>query len=100
MNGPPFPEEAGLPALDQQSLDAAELTAEPGWSLVRDGGYIALLKTLKARQSAQELRDRVMRYIENDERPELVGIRMLHSPADFDGRMPRFVTAFLTHCWS
>jgi LysR family carnitine catabolism transcriptional activator len=27
MNGPPFPEEAGLPALDQQSLDAAELTS-------------------------------------------------------------------------
>ena len=35
----------------------AELAAEPGCSLVRDGGYIALVKTLKARQSAQELRD-------------------------------------------
>ncbi|MGB6963115.1 MAG: NUDIX hydrolase [Xanthobacteraceae bacterium] len=86
--------------LEETGLDAAELSAEPGWSLVRDGGYITLLKTLKARQSAHELRDRAMRYIESEHRPELVGIRMLHSPADFDDRMPRFVTAFLTHCWS
>lgn len=86
--------------LEETGLDAAELAAEPGWSLVRDGGYIALLKTLKARQSAQELRDRIMRYIESEQRPELVDIRILRSPADFDHAMPRFVTAFLTHCWS
>jgi 8-oxo-dGTP pyrophosphatase MutT (NUDIX family) len=85
---------------EETGLDADELAAEPGWSLVRDGGYIALLKTLKARQSARELHDRVMRYIGREHRPELVGIRMLRSPADFDSRMPRFVTAFLTHCWS
>jgi 8-oxo-dGTP pyrophosphatase MutT (NUDIX family) len=86
--------------LEETGLDADELAAEPGWSLVRDGSYIALLKTLKARQGAQDLRDRIMRYIENEERPELVDIRILHSPADFDRAMPRFVTAFLTHCWS
>jgi 8-oxo-dGTP pyrophosphatase MutT (NUDIX family) len=86
--------------LEETGLDAAELAAEPGWSLLRDGGYLALLKTLKAQQSAHELRSRVMRYIESEKRPELAGIRMLHSPADFDPRMPRFVTAFLTHCWS
>jgi 8-oxo-dGTP pyrophosphatase MutT (NUDIX family) len=85
---------------EETGLDADELAAEPGWSMVHDGGYIALLKVLKARQSAQELRDRVMRYIESEERPELVGVRMLHSPADFDTRMPRFVTAFLNHCWA
>jgi 8-oxo-dGTP pyrophosphatase MutT (NUDIX family) len=85
---------------EETGLDVDELAAEPGWRLVRDGGYIALLKVLKARQSAQELRDRVMRYIESEERPEFVGVRMLRSPADFDPRMPRFVTAFLNHCWS
>jgi 8-oxo-dGTP pyrophosphatase MutT (NUDIX family) len=86
--------------LEETGLDTAELAAEPGFRLVHDGGYIALLKTLKARQSAQELRDRVMRYLESEQRPELAGIRMLRSPADFDSRMPRFVTAFLSHCWS
>lgn len=86
--------------LEETGLDAAEFIAEPGWSLVRDGGYIALLKTLKARQSARELHDRVMRYLESEHHPELAGIRMLRSPADFDPRMPRFVTAFLSHCWS
>ncbi len=86
--------------LEETGIAPAELAADPGWSLVHDGGYIALLKTLKARQSAERLRDRIMRHIEGEERPELVDIRILRSPADFDRAMPRFVTAFLTHCWS
>ncbi len=90
----------GRELLEETGLAIADLAAEPGWSLVRDGGYIALLKTLKAQQSAQELRGRIMRHIEGEARPELVDIRILRSPADFDRAMPRFVTAFLTHCWS
>jgi 8-oxo-dGTP pyrophosphatase MutT (NUDIX family) len=90
----------GRELLEETGLAIADLAAEPGWSLVRDGGYIALLKTLKAQQSAQELRGRIMRHIEGEARRELVDIRILRSPADFDRAMPRFVTAFLTHCWS
>jgi 8-oxo-dGTP pyrophosphatase MutT (NUDIX family) len=86
--------------LEETGLNAAELAADPGWSFVRDGGYIGLLKTLTARQSADELRGRIMRHIEHEQRPELVDIRIVRSPADFDRAMPRFVTAFLTHCWS
>ncbi len=95
-----FAGNVGRELLEETGIAITDLTAEPGWSLVRDGGYIALLKTLKARQSAQELRGRIMRHIEGEEQPELVDIRILRSPADFDRAMPRFVTAFLTHCWS
>jgi 8-oxo-dGTP pyrophosphatase MutT (NUDIX family) len=86
--------------LEETGLDTADLVPQPGFSFVRDGGYIGLLKTLTARQSAEELRGRIMRHIEGEQRPELVDIRILRSPADFDPAMPRFVTAFLTHCWS
>ncbi|HUC51993.1 MAG TPA: NUDIX hydrolase [Xanthobacteraceae bacterium] len=86
--------------LEETGLDAGELAADAGFCLVHDGGYIALLKTLRTRQRAQEVRDRIMRHLAGEERPELVDIRILRSAADFDPAMPRFVTAFLTRCWS
>jgi 8-oxo-dGTP pyrophosphatase MutT (NUDIX family) len=86
--------------LEETGLNAVELSPEPGFSLVRDGGYIALIKTLRARQSAQELRNRMMKYIESEERPELIDIRIVRSAADFDRAMSPYVMAYLTHCWS
>jgi 8-oxo-dGTP pyrophosphatase MutT (NUDIX family) len=85
---------------EETGLDAAELAAEPGFKLVRDGGYIALLKTFRTQQDAQDMRGRIMKYIASEERPELVDIHILRSTADFNRAMPRFVTAFLTHCWA
>jgi hypothetical protein len=86
--------------LEETGLDAGELTADPGFCLVRDRGYIALLKTLRTPEIAQTVRSRIMKHIAGEARPELVDIRILRSTADFDPAMPRFVTAFLTHCWS
>jgi 8-oxo-dGTP pyrophosphatase MutT (NUDIX family) len=86
--------------LEETGVDAGELTAEPGFSFVRDRGSIALVKILRTQQNAQELRGRIMKHIESEERPELVDIRILRSAADFDPAMPRYITAFLTHCWS
>jgi len=86
--------------LEETGIDAGELARQPGFSFVRDGGSLALVKTLRAEQNAQELRDRIMRHIESEQRPELVDIRILRSAADFDAAMPRYITAFLTHCWS
>ena len=86
--------------LEETGVDAGELTAEPGFSFVRDRGSLALVKTMRAQQSAQQLRDRIMRHIESEERPELIDIRILRSAADFEPAMPRYITAFLTHRWS
>ena len=86
--------------LEETGIDAGELVLRPGFSYVRDGSSLALVKTLRARQNAQELRNRIMKHIESEERPELVDIRILRSAADFEPAMPRYITAFLTHCWS
>ena len=85
---------------EETGLDAGEFAAEPGFKLVRDGGYIALLKTFRTPLDASAMRSRIMKYIASEEHPELVDILILRSAADFDPAMPRFVTAFLTHCWS
>lgn len=85
--------------LEETGLDMGELDAAPGWTMVRDGGYIALLKVLTAAEDAQALRTRIMSYLAREERPELADIRILRSPADFTPAMPRFVTAYLENVW-
>jgi 8-oxo-dGTP pyrophosphatase MutT (NUDIX family) len=85
---------------EETGIDAGELAPQPGFTFVRDGASLALVKTLRSRQNARELHDRIMKHIESEERPELVDIRILRSAADFEPAMPRYITAFLTHCWS
>jgi 8-oxo-dGTP pyrophosphatase MutT (NUDIX family) len=85
--------------LEETGLEVGELESESGWTLVRDRCYFALLKRLTARQNAEELRARIMRHIASEERPELVDIRILRGPADFNERMPLFVTRFLQAMW-
>jgi 8-oxo-dGTP pyrophosphatase MutT (NUDIX family) len=84
---------------EETGIEIGELTAEPGWSLVRDRGYIALMKRLTAGQSAEELRAGIMRHIARDARPELTDVHIVRGPADIDPRMPRFMVAFLEHAW-
>jgi 8-oxo-dGTP pyrophosphatase MutT (NUDIX family) len=85
--------------LEETGLEVAELESEPGWTLVCDRGYIGLLKQLTARQNGEELRAKIMRHIDGEERPELVDMHILREPGDFDERMPPFVTLFLRATW-
>lgn len=84
---------------EETGLDVAELASAPGFTLVRDRGYLALLKRLTARLDAQELRARILRHIASEARPELADIRIVRGPADLDPAMPDFVVAFLEHAW-
>ena len=86
--------------LEETGIGIGELSAESGWTMVRDRCYLALLKQVTSAQPAVELRARVMDHISREQKPEFVGIRIVRSPADFDPAMPRFVSAFLTYVWS
>jgi 8-oxo-dGTP pyrophosphatase MutT (NUDIX family) len=86
--------------LEETGIDVGELDAEPGWRLIRDRGYIGLLKKLVSRQSANELHARVRRFIANERQPEFIDARIVRGPADLSARMPRFVVAFLEHEWA
>ena len=83
--------------LEETGLAIGELTSVPGWTMVRDRCYLALLRIVTSPLSASELRARVMHHIGREQRPEFVSVRLVRSPADFDPAMPRFATAFLTH---
>ncbi len=84
-------EETGL------AIDA--LAAEPGWHLVRDRGFLAVLKLLTAPENAAALRERILRHLAGEARPEFSDIQIVRALADLDARMPRFVVAYLEQAW-
>jgi 8-oxo-dGTP pyrophosphatase MutT (NUDIX family) len=87
----------GRELLEETGIDIGELAAAPGWTMVRDGRYLALVKQLTAPQTAEALRARMTAYIAGEQNPEFTAVRIVRSRSDFDPAMPRFVTAYLTH---
>jgi hypothetical protein len=84
---------------EETGMDTGELEVESAWTLVRDRGFVALIRRLVAREDAQTLHFRIMRYLASEQQSEFSGIRIIRGPADLDARMPRFVIAFLQAVW-
>jgi 8-oxo-dGTP pyrophosphatase MutT (NUDIX family) len=80
---------------EETGLHLGEFTAEPGWTTVFDTSLIAHIKVLRSRNSAEALRARMLGHLARERQPELSDIRIVHSTADFDPAMPRFVITFL-----
>jgi len=85
--------------VEETGLAFDTLDAEPGWVAVLAEPRIALMKLLHARESAAELRVRILDHLAREQEPELADIRIVRGPADLDPEMPPFVTAFLGHMW-
>jgi hypothetical protein len=82
---------------EETGLDAATLDVAPGWTMVRDRSFLALMKTLAVRQNADELRAGIRRYIAAQAHSELVDAHIVRSLRDLDPRMPRFMRIFFEH---
>ncbi|MEJ2433012.1 MAG: NUDIX hydrolase [Pseudolabrys sp.] len=80
---------------EETGLTAADVEAEPGWTTVADGGLIAQIKLLRARQDAESLQARILAHLSREKQPELTDIRIVRGRGDFNDAMPRYVTAFL-----
>jgi 8-oxo-dGTP pyrophosphatase MutT (NUDIX family) len=91
---------AGRELAEETGLDIGAFKAAPGWTLVRDGGFIGLMKSLLADESSEALRARILCHLANEAQPEFSDIRFLHGPADFDPAVPRFLTTYLMRAWS
>ena len=90
----------GRELLEETGLPIAALKPEAGWTMVRDGCYLAFLKAVAAPEAAEALRTRIMRHLEGEQWPEFVDIRVVRSADDLEAGMPPFMTAFLTDSWS
>ena len=67
--------------------------------MVLAGMIVAQIKVLRAQETAQALRARILAHLAHEAQPELADVRVVRSPADFDPMMPPYVTAFLRHVW-
>jgi 8-oxo-dGTP pyrophosphatase MutT (NUDIX family) len=85
---------------EETGLGPHDYVPEEGWYCVPAGPRIALLKLLRARGTAGQLRRRILNYIAGEGEPELADIRIVRSGDDFDPMMPPYITAFLNHVWS
>jgi 8-oxo-dGTP pyrophosphatase MutT (NUDIX family) len=85
--------------VEETGLAFDTLDAEPGWVAVLAEPRIALMKVLHARESAAELRARILDHLVREREPELADICVVRGRDDLDPRMPPFVTAFLEYIW-
>lgn len=90
---------AGRELFEETGIDIATLAVRPGWSLVREGNFVALIKQATFAGDAQDLRACVMRHLASDPQPEFSDIRIVRGRADLAAEMPQFVVAFLESVW-
>lgn len=85
---------------EETGLGKADLTEEPGWSTVFIGPRIAHIKTVHSRESAEQLRERILAFIAREKEPELSDIVIVRKPSDCSDKFAPFVMAFLHSVWS
>jgi len=84
---------------EETGLTSADVEAEPGWHSVFAGSQIAHLKIMHARQDAVTLRERILKFLVQQNPPELSDIRIVRGEADLDPMMLPFVVGFLRQQW-
>src|SRR3984885_15442298 len=85
---------------EETGIDVTTLSARPGWSLVRERNFIALIKSFVSAETAQDLRARVMHYLASGAHAELCDIRIVRDRGDLTAQIPAFVITFLEGVWS
>jgi hypothetical protein len=90
----------GRELFEETGVNIADCQVEPGWTLVRDRGFIALIKQVIANESAERLRANVMDHLASEAQPEFSSVRIVRRPADLDPATLRFYVEYLMAEWS
>ena len=81
---------------EETGLDPAQLTIEPGWTMVMEAGRIALMRRLVSKLDADALVDRITRFLDSEAEPELARMHVVRRADDIPAaRMPSFQRAYL-----
>ncbi|MBN9048617.1 MAG: NUDIX hydrolase [Rhizobiales bacterium] len=80
---------------EETGLLTADLAPAPGWIVVSDGPYVALLRRFRSALSSDALRDNVRATLQAEPNPELSDIVMVRDRAGITNAMPPFVQEFL-----
>lgn len=79
---------------EETGLAPSHFDIDPGWDCVPGGPLIALLKPMRARETADQLHERIVDHIASEQEPELAGAAIVRSLADLHDKMPAFVQTF------
>jgi 8-oxo-dGTP pyrophosphatase MutT (NUDIX family) len=90
----------GRELFEETGLDIDACEVEPGWTLVRDGQFVALMKRVMVNESAERLRATIMHHLANEAHPEFTTVRIVRRPADVDPVTSRFFAQYLMAEWS
>jgi NUDIX domain-containing protein len=90
----------GRELFEETGVDIAACRVEPGWTVVRDRAFVALIKRVTANESAERLRANIMDHLASQAQPELTAVRIVRRPADLHPTTPRFYVEYLMTEWS
>jgi len=80
---------------EETGLTAADYRPAPHWDCVVVGASVAIIRLLDVDMPGDALKARIEANLAGQEHPELSGIHLVRTRADFRVSMPKFVTAFL-----
>jgi 8-oxo-dGTP pyrophosphatase MutT (NUDIX family) len=80
---------------EETGLTAADYRPAPHWDCVVVGASVAIIRLLDVDMPGDALKARIEANLAWQEHPELSGIHLVRTRADFRASMPLFVTAFL-----
>jgi 8-oxo-dGTP pyrophosphatase MutT (NUDIX family) len=81
---------------EEVGLKPADYAEGEGWTIVETGQVVACFRLLTSKLSAVELQTRIEAFIQAETLPELSGVTLVRSVADFNSAMPEFIKAYLT----
>ena len=81
---------------EEVGLTPADYVAGDGWTIVETGQVVACFRRLNATLDAAQLVARIEAFIQATTLPELSGVTLVRSAADFNTAMPEFIKAYLT----
>ena len=80
---------------EETGLTAEDYRPAPHWDCVVVGVSVAIIRVLEVDLPGDALKARIEANLAGQEHPELSGIHLVRTRADFRASMPKFVTAFL-----
>jgi 8-oxo-dGTP pyrophosphatase MutT (NUDIX family) len=80
---------------EETGLTPKDYRPAPHWDCVVVGASVAIVRLLDVDMPGDALKARIEANLAGQEHPELSGIHLVRTRADFRTSMPRFVTAFL-----
>lgn len=83
---------------EETGLGPADVDLSPGWTIVRERGFVACMRDARVAMSSEELRAHMAAFNAGQDHPELKGLYPVRGPSDYDEtRMPRFMIHYLDH---